>query len=203
MKRLPSPPVVSAAVSGFVVGVFVTLVASGVLTRVGRTNAAPVLPTPKVVQPNLLWQQVHGIVVRQLGPYTSTKQARLVSLKLARVRSLESLSDPVPHQSTYRTVFIVFRLNDHPLGKSWRLKAAKADVFAVLKALYSSSLPIYDVQLTGRFPLGSTGKQPTTALVVYETHSAASSIPWRRWGREHESVLWNRLPYTYVDPRFG
>ncbi len=202
--KLPSPPIVSTAVSGFVVGVFATLLATGVFDRTGRHTQAASLPTPVSVQSGVVYSRVWNLATRTLGPFTNRKQPRLISVKLVKVHSLEAVADQTTNFGTYRSVFIVFRLNDHPLGKSWRLKAAKADVFTLMKAIYTSDLPVYDAELIGQYPLPS-GKtsQVAEAVVAYETHDDASQIPWKSWGRDNEARLWNELPYKNIDPRFG
>jgi hypothetical protein len=77
-------------------------------------------------------------------------------------------------------------------------------VFALMKMIYTSDLPIYDTELIGMFPLPS-GKHVVNseAVVAYETHIGATHIPWRSWGRESEGLLWTKLPYKSVDPRFA
>ncbi|MGH2444284.1 MAG: hypothetical protein ACRDFX_14100, partial [Chloroflexota bacterium] len=197
---------VSAGLSGFVVGVFVTLAASGVLARTSG-HAAPVA-TPIVTRPvvqSVLWTRVHKIVTRELGPFTDAKQNRFVSLGLSHVHDYEVTGhQPAGDVAAYRSVSLVFRLNDHPLGKVWRVRAARADVFTVMKGLYVSGLPIYDIHMIGLFALPSNGKKrETEAVRVYESYAAANRIPWKRWGREHETALWNSLSFKYVDPRFG
>jgi hypothetical protein len=34
-------------------------------------------------------------------------------------------------------------------------------------------------------------------------HPTAERIPWKRWGRDHESQLWAMLDYKVVDRRFS
>jgi hypothetical protein len=202
--RYPSPPNVSWALSGFVVGVFATLLATGIFARSPHTSAAPPVVTPRAVAPSILYTQINRLVTRQLGKYTDTRQARLVSLRLLTVRTLESLTDSSVPLAHYRSVYVRFRLNDNPLGASWRVRTAKADVFALLKTLYSSGLPVYDALLIGMYPL-TTGHvtNETQAVVAYETHDDAVKIPWKQWGRENEGVVWNGLSYHSIDPRFG
>jgi hypothetical protein len=162
------------------------------------------LPPAKPVGDALLYQSVRRVVIRQLGEaYPNVKLRRLIQLRLDPI---SSALDPearasVPPNS--RSVFIEFRLYDHPLGKSWRLRSAKADVFSVLKALYTSRLPIYDVELVGIFPLRN-GKvvEDSRALVAFIDHPTANRIPWRRWGRDNEGSLWALLDYKHLDPRF-
>lgn len=202
--RAPSPPVVSSALSGFVVGVFVTLIATGVFARSSHTAASPPPPTPHAVTTSALHNAVQRLVAHQLGKYTDTRELRLVSVRLLRVRSLEAISNPLPGLARYRSVYVKFRLNDNPLGPSWRLRTAKADVFGVLKALYSSGLPIYDTLLVGIYPLKSgNGTTESQALVAYETHDDAVKVPWKQWGRENEGAVWNGLSYHSVDGRFA
>jgi len=202
--RAPTPPSVSWALSGFVVGVFATLLATGVLTRSSHTATAPSQPTPRALADSALQTQVQKLVSKQLGKFTDSRQLRLISFRLLHVRTLEALTDSSAALAHYRSVYVKFRLNDNPLGSSWRLRTAKADVFAILKALYSSGLPVYDTLLVGVYPLTS-GKEnkEAQALVAYETHDDAVKIPWRQWGRENEAVVWNHLSYHSVDPRFA
>jgi hypothetical protein len=103
-------------------------------------------------------------------------------------------------------VFITFRLNDHPFGRAWRVRAAKADVFAILHALYTSQLYIYDVHMDGMFPLDA--KKPgslQTAARAYVSHREALRIPWRHMSRSpaDEATLWQTLTTHWIDPRFG
>lgn len=194
----------SWAVSGFVVGVFVTLIANGLLHGSSTPTAIPPTPTPRQVGDVQLRLQLTKIVNRALGPNTDQKQARLLKLQLLRVRSIESISDPVRGYGRYRSVYVVFRLNDNPLGRVWRLRTAKSDVFQVMKALYTSGLPIYDALLVGRFPLQTAkGIKDSQAVVAYESHQDAVKVPWRRWGRDNEGRLWNQLSSKSVDSRFA
>lgn len=202
--RFPSPPVVSSAFSGFVVGILVTLAATGVFSHASKPSASPTLPPVRLVGDPQLWAAVHRLATQKLGPFTDEKRARLVAVNLSPISSLEALADPRLSISKYRSAKIVFRLNNHPLGASWRFKAAKADVFALLKALYTSDLPIYDVELIGIFPV-SSGKTiaERQVMTAYETHDAAARIPWRRWGRDKEAALWSQLTYRQVNPKFA
>jgi hypothetical protein len=200
----PSPPIVTSAVTGFVAGVLVTLAATGVVAHSGNSSAASPLPTTRPVRSSTLHDRLWRMATHALGPYTSEKQKRLISVSLLNVHSLEAVADPLSDLGGFKSATIYFRLNDHPLGKPWRLRAAKADVFAVMKSIYTSDLPVYDTELIGVFPLPTKkGKIVSRAVIAYETHDAAGKIPWKNWGRENESVLWNRLPYHWVDPRFG
>jgi hypothetical protein len=205
--RFPSPPHVSWALSGFVVGVFVTLLATGVFFHTANNSATsppPTPPTPRSVPPSALQTDVSRIIMRQLGKYTTSRELRLVKLKLVNVSSLQELIDPVAGATRYRSLVVQFRLDDNPLGPTWRLRTAKADVFSMLKALYTSGLPVYDTLLIGLYPLKSgTTTSETQALVAYETHADATRIPWRQWGRDREGTLWNNLSSHSVDPRFA
>lgn len=96
---------------------------------------------------------------------------------------------------------MTFRLNDHPLGRSWRLREAKADVFALLKSIYTSGLPVYNTELVGQF--APAGHKSYTAVVAYLTYQTATRLPWKRWGRTSEGRLWNLLDYRDVSARFG
>jgi hypothetical protein len=189
-----------------VVGVLLTLVATGTLNHSSPAATAPAtLPPTRPVGDAQLYQNVRRIVIRQLGQaYPNVKLHRLIQLRLDPVSSAldpEARSGVALHS---RSVFIEFRLYDHPLGKSWRLRSAKADVFSVLKALYTSRLPIYDVELIGVFPL-LNGKvlQDSRALVAFIDHPTADRIPWRRWGRDNEARLWTLLDSKHLDPRFA
>jgi hypothetical protein len=206
VKKSPDPRKVSWALTGFVVGVLLTLVATGTLNHSSPAATAPAtLPPTRPVGDAQLYQNVRRIVIRQLGQaYPNVKLHRLIQLRLDPVSSAldpEARSGVASHS---RSVFIEFRLYDHPLGKSWRLRSAKADVFSVLKALYTSRLPIYDVELIGVFPL-LNGKvlQDSRALVAFIDHPTADRIPWRRWGRDNEARLWTLLDSKHLDPRFA
>jgi hypothetical protein len=212
MSRVPPPPIVASSLSGFVVGVVLTLVATG---TIGRSTAAlqltPTIPPATIPPPTTtvaeaqMQKEIKRIAGRQLGlEPSSAKTPRLLDVKLrpAIVHLLDPESaSPFGH---YRSVDLEFTLNDHPLGRAWRLKAAKSDVFSVMKALYTSGLPIYNVEMVGKFPLRS-GKvlKPRTAVIAYLEFYRASKIPWHRWDRGKESQVWSMLTYHWVDPRFA
>jgi hypothetical protein len=206
VKRYPDPRVVSWALTGFVVGVLLTLVATGTLNH---GSAAPIaratLPPVQPVGDAQLYQSVQKLVIRQLGQaYPNVKLHRLVQLRLDPVSSALDPEARTGISTHARSVFIEFRLYDHPLGKSWRLRSAKADVFTLLKALYTSRLPIFDVELVGIFPLRQgTVVRDSRALVAFIDHPTANRIPWRHWGRENEARLWALLDYKHLDARFA
>lgn len=206
MKFSPDPRIVAWALSGFVVGVLLTLVATGTVNHsTGTATPQATLPPPKPVGDALLYRSVRRVVIKQLGQaYPNVKQPRLIQLRLDPVISALDPVSPVTIPARFRSVFIEFRLYDHPLGKSWRLRSAKADVFSLLKALYTSNFPIYDVELVGVFPLRN-GKvlQDTRALVAFIDHPTANRIPWKRWGRDNEARLWALLDYKHLDSRFA
>lgn len=152
--------------------------------------------------------RIEKVVARVLGPggYPPQARSRLISVNL--LPAVPDLGPPTyigeERLRRFRSVLITFRLNNHPLGPSWRLKAAQADVFGVMKTLYTSQLPVYDVHMVGDFPLkqgNSVKSQP--AVVVDMDYFTASRIPWKRWGREAEGRLWSTLARHYVDPRFA
>jgi hypothetical protein len=211
MSRLnvPAAPTVAAALSGFVVGVILTLVLTGTLAA-GSHSAQPVatLPPATAVPDLQMYRKVYRLVGRVLGPggYPPQPRSRLDSVKL--LPAVPDLGPPTyigeEKLHRFRSVLITFRLNNHPLGPAWRLKAAEADVFGVMKTLYTSQLPVYDVQMVGDFPLKqgkSVKSQP--AVIAYLDHFTAARIPWKRWGREDEGRLWTMLARHYVDPRFA
>jgi len=150
--------------------------------------------------------RIQRIVDRQLGPgaYPAPRKSRLDYVQLT-----PAVSEPVAKSGpqllpAYQSVYIVFRLNDNPLGRVWRLRAAKFDVFTVLKALYTSQLPVYDVEMDGNYPISR--RKPVCeghALVAIMDHSTAELIPWKRWGRDQEARLWSSLSYTCVSPQFA
>ena len=185
-------------------GVLLTLAITGVFSHASRVSSPPTLPPPRHIGNSQLWAGIRRLATRQLGPFTDDKRVRLQSVQLMPISSLEALADPRANVSKYRSAKIVFRLNNHPLGASWRFRAAKADVFALLRALYTSDLPIYDVELIGTYPVksGNTTSEGQV-LIAYESHDAATRIPWRRWGRDKEATVWSSLSYHQVDRRFA
>lgn len=201
---VPPAPIVGAALSGFVVGIIFTLLLTGVMAQGSHppAPAAATLPTPSQPGERQMYAQIKRLVLSKLGPSdTNQKTSRLISLHLlpVDVAGRDTYAD-----ASYRTVAIIFRLYDHPLGPAWRVRAAKADVFAVMKALYTSSLPVYDTEMQGKFPL-SSGKheQVQTVLEAFMSYRVASRILWKHLGRDQEAQLWNRLPYKYIDRRFS
>jgi hypothetical protein len=149
--------------------------------------------------------RVEHIVSRVLGPLPSNpKKSRLLEVQVYPVTSRDLGPGEILRFTGYRSLLLVFRLNNHPFGKSWRVRAAQADVFSILRALYTADLSVYDVQLTGEFPLDP--KHPHAlqpALRTYMAYETASLIPWRRWGRDDEGRVWNLLASHWIDPRFG
>jgi hypothetical protein len=206
MKRTPDPRIVSWTLTGFVVGVILTLIGTGALSHgSSNANAVATLPPARPVAQSQLYSSVYRIVQRQLGTaYPNVKVHRLVELRLDPVNLALYSANPKSVPKNSRSVFIEFRLYDHPLGKAWRLRSAKADVFSLLKSLYTSRLPIYDVQLVGLFPLKS-GKTvvDSRALEAFIDHPTAAKIPWKKWGRDNEERLWTLLDYRHLDPRFA
>ena len=205
MKRLPSPPIISAALSGFVIGVILTLLATGVMSSSAPARPSPTLPPATPVGDSQLTTAVRRVVTHRLGlGYPAPKTPRVIGVDLIEAGPLRPDGAPPVSPQKERSVYIRFRLNNHPLGKAWRLKAAKADVFAVMQGLFTSQLPIYSVEMVGFFPLPtSKGDRDEPVLDVYMDHPTASTIPWKRWGRESEGRLWALLPSKYIDPRFA
>lgn len=205
---IPPAPVVAAGLSGFVIGVFLTLLASGTILRGSQSVQRQPVATPPastVVPSGTIQQRVTKIAARILGPMPANPgQSRLTHVDILPVGPLDNQGNPNERFSPYRSVVLAFRLDNHPFGRPWRLKAAQVDVFTVMKALYTSQLPVYDIEMDGYFPLpGSRTTKPQRALEVLLTYKTASTIPWKRWGRGNESRLWNLLTYRWVSPRFA
>jgi hypothetical protein len=208
--RVPPAPVVSAALSGFVVGVIVTLMATGSMARGGPSatpgTAPTVVPTPGPrLSDAALVARVSEIVTRELGPPPNKAEPRLIKVAVSPGAPQRNFGPPGTQQAL-RTVIIRFRLNNHPLGGTWRLRAAKADVFLVLRALYSSTLPIGSVEMVGVFPLSSKGKvSPRKSLEIYIDSDTARTLQWHKMSRDevNETRVWRALDYKWVDPRFG
>lgn len=206
MERKRSAPIVAAALSGFVIGVILTLLATGILSSNTSSSSAPAtLPAATPVADSLMYDRIRKIVLQKLGPaYPVEKAPRLVQLTLIPAGPDESTTGNSDSRSGLRSVFIRFHLNDNLLGRVWRLKTAQADVFAVLKALYTSQLEIYNVELEGMFPI-NVGKslKERSVLIAFMDHHTAGTIPWRRWGRDHEAQVWRTLAYKYVSTQFA
>jgi hypothetical protein len=207
-SRLPGAPAISAAFSGFVVGILATLVVTGVFgTGSSRStgNITATLPPATPVADTQMYAAVNRIVTRELGQtYAGGKVARLKSLQIDVAGSLNNQPLPANRLSAKKSVYIEFRLYDNPLGRSWRLRTAKSDVFNVMKSLYLSQLPIYNIEMVGFYHLkGGNPASEDSALVAYMDHSVAQHIPWKHWGRDQEARVWTLLAYHYVDPRFA
>jgi hypothetical protein len=202
VNLLPSPPAVATTLSGFVIGVLVTLVASGVIGHASSNKpVATTLVPVRSVGDDLLEAKLQKLVAKVLGPaYPTGPKTRFLSVK---VYTLGTGLIPPGVARTYRSVVINFRLNDHPLGHSWRLREAKGDVFALLKNIYTSGLPVYDTKLFGRFSAGSQSLY--TAVTAYMSYQSASRIPWKRWGRTpaHEAQVWSLLDYRSIAKKFA
>lgn len=207
------PPLAASAIAfgltGFVLGVVVTLLAMGALGHGGTVTPAPpiaTLPPAPPMADSAMAARIAHIANVDLGPaYPGPKKTRVMSVTVSPVVPGTWIQQPLPvNLQKFRNVTIAFHLNDHPLGKTWRLRAAQADVFALLKSLYTSHVPVYNVELNGYFPLERRGKLvDQQVLVAYMDHSTAEHVPWKRWGRVNEQQLWKALSYKYVNPRFG
>lgn len=140
---------------------------------------------------------------QRLGPaLPSQRSGRLINVSVSQNGpSLSNIGDEVGIR--YWSVFITFRLYDNPLGRAWRLRAAKADVFSVMKGLYTSRLAVYNVEMIGVFPIGRQGAREVPVIKAYLSHAQAQSIPWKRWGREDEGLFWANLSYSWVDHQFA
>lgn len=208
-SRLPRAPAISAAFSGFVVGILTTLVVTGVFGTGSSHPAASTatLPPATPVADTQMFAAVNRIVTKELGQtYAGGKVARLKTLEVDAAQPLTTPNQPLPsrHLGAKQTVYIEFRLYDNPLGRSWRLRTAKSDIFNVMKSLYTSQLPVYNIEMVGFYHLrGSNPASEDSALVAYMDHSIAQNIPWKRWGRDQEGRLWSLLAYHFVDPRFA
>lgn len=205
MSRIPPAPIVSSALSGFVVGVVVTLIATGSILHTSAqpspTPAPTVTKTQSVRLSNaVVAARVRVLVTRALGPSPVKAQPRLMSLSVSPEEHNPLHADQL---SALRTIIIKFRLNNHPLGAAWRLKAAKGDVFLVLRTLYTSNLPVGSVEMKGVFPLRSSA--PRKVLEVYIDTETAANLNWRKMARNpvNEGRVWRALDYKWVDPRFG
>jgi hypothetical protein len=202
---VPPPPIVAAALSGFVVGAVVTLVLTGVMTRhIGSASPTVTIPQSTSVADPQMFLRIRRIVDRVLGPQPGTKLSRRMSIELLPATCLPDRKQCPSGLPAYQSVVIKFRLLNHPLGPQWRLRTAKGDIFATMKALYTSQLPIFNVEMDGYFPLNNGH---TTALsrvmTAYITYPRADQIPWKHWQRDKEGELWKRLTYVQVNPRFG
>jgi hypothetical protein len=207
VNRVVKPPIVASWLSGFVIGVVLTLLATGTALHSGDNSTAPSTLAPPTPYPDQqLFDRVKRIAIRQLGPgYPDSKVQRFISLTLAPATS-EFVGGPPfpPRLSRFRSVAIAFRLNDNPLGPTWRFKTAQADIFAVMKALYTSQLPVYSTEMDGYYPVKSGKKvKVQRVLIALMAHSRAETIPWKRWGRENEGRLWSILTFKYVSPKFA
>lgn len=193
--------------TGFVLGIIVTLLAIGAFKV--RQNQTPVatLPPSTPVADVAMRAQITKIVQTQLGPaYPGPARTRIIGSIILSPLFPQSDIDPTidPRLRRFRSVTVKFALNDHPLGKPWRLRAARADVFNLMKALYTSQLPIYNVYLQGYFHLHGKPAQRQLVLRAYMDYPTAGRIPWKRWDRAaDEARLWSLLPYKYVNPAFG
>jgi hypothetical protein len=204
--RPPPAPIVSAALSGFVIGVLATLLATGSIAHSSGGASSTPVPTPLSTEaPNVsdaaMGARLRVLVARELGPSPAKSQPRLIHLSVSPSAPINPLQPDV--NSRLRTVVIRFRLNDHPLGGVWRVRAAKGDVFLVLRGLYTSGLPVGNVEMIGVFPLKSAG--PKMVLQVYMETDTAAKLQWRKLGRNeiNEGTVWKMLDYKWIDPRFG
>lgn len=207
MRRLPPPPVVAGSLSGFVIGVVVTLLATGAISSRSASPSATATSgrAPVLAPDSVMMARVRRLVTRQLGlAYPDVRKPRLQSLELFPAGPLILGTDSSSRVSTFRSVFIRFRLNDHPLGRTLRFRAAQADVFQTLKALYTSPLPIYNVEMDGTFPFHrANGVQEKVVLRAIMDHGTAQHVAWSQWGRARETRFWRLLAYTSVNRQFA
>lgn len=199
-------PALAAALSGLIVGILGTLIVTGTVNNgPSRPSPAATLP-PAVSSPDAqLYTRVRRLVIHQLGDaYPYQRQGRHVELRIVPVAGGPG-GHPLPTDlASYRSIQVEYRLNDHPLGKVWRVREAKGEVFLVMRALYTSRFPVYSVHLVGDFPLDRRNRATVQhALNVYMDHATALHLPWARWTRADEGALWTALPRKRIDPRFG
>jgi hypothetical protein len=204
--RPPPAPIISAALSGFVIGVVATLLATGSIAQNNGSASTTPVPTPlstpsRNLSDAAMAARLKVLVSRELGPSPLKSQPRLIHLSVSPSPPINPLQPDVTNG--LRTVLIRFRLNDHPLGGAWRVRAAKGDVFLVLRGLYTSGLPVGNVEMVGVFPLKSA--TPKMVLQVYMETDTAAKLQWRKMGRNeiNEGTVWKMLNYKWVDPRFG
>ena len=82
--------------------------------------------------------------------------------------------------------------------------AAEADVYLMLRDLYTSGLPIAAVQLTGTYPIRTAaGRTRETAVMrLAMSRSIAMTIARTGWDNLDAQEVWPLVERSYVNPQF-
>jgi hypothetical protein len=78
---------------------------------------------------------------------------------------------------------------------------AEVDVYAALRAIFTSDLPVSAVRLTGTYPMERRGKTRETVVMRLEMDQAAARLVQQTgWDELDPQTLWPLLHRQYVDP---
>ncbi len=195
----PRSMLASSAI-GFVLGITLTaLFVAGSRPSHRTVPPTPVVPTVVPVSADDIRSRVSTLAQGALGFAPNTGRSRIegvyvstASTPLSELRGLPQLFDTT----------IVFHLNGNPFGPSQQVKSARADAFALLKALYVHSLPLNDVRLEGMFKLP---KQEHEVIALRAGSNVAiqnSLAPWKKLVRSDERLVWAALRPHFISSAF-
>src|SRR5581483_5724864 len=187
-ERFSHRAMLGAVVSGFTIGVIITLAAYPLLTNHSKKsgNGQSPLPTPVVmsaaqVRTNIRDLSDQALVLSPLGKH------RLLSVSLvADVDQSQYLQGPRMYDARIR-----FTLNPNPVSSHIQVGSAESDCFLLLKNLYSHDLPLQNIELIGTFPHEgrlATGLRAGSGLFV-----ESKFAPWKSLSRTETKAVWTNL----------
>lgn len=110
-----------------------------------------------------------------------------------------------PDRSNHRLVDaeLVWAINND-LSAGTIGNEARAEVYAVIRNVFTASLPVASLSLRGTFPVSSPGGRTHEAVVmkVSIARSVAIAVNHVGWDGMEPATLWPMLHRAYVDPRF-
>lgn len=169
---------------GFGVGVLVftlVLVGQGIfLSRSLGGGTEPAAPPS-----GSLSHRLHVILARALGPSDRGVQ-RFRILRIASVHTNQKAVD------------ITWAINDDLSGGTIG-NGAEAEVYTMLRDLYSANLPIALVRLDGTYPLAA-GKRDAIVMRLSMDRRTAALIDKVGWDTLDPQTLWPLVQRTYVNP---
>lgn len=194
--------VLAAAVVGGLIGVVMALAfAPLVITGEARIDTLQRTPGPTAAATPTTSPAAVRVAVARLARgalgYTTSGQQRVTGV------AVSPMTMSVGAQMVLYDVTITFTLNPNPFGPGSSVGSAREDVFLILKALYSHSLPLDRVSLRGMFEFPKT-RHPKLALVAGSNLAVEGTFsPWSRAQRSLEKKVWAALRPHWISSLFA
>jgi hypothetical protein len=193
--------VLAAAVVGGLIGVvmalaFAPLVISGEarIDNLSRTPGPTPAPTPST-SAAAVRVAVTRLARAALG-YTTSGQQRVTGV------AVSPMTLSVGAQTVLYNTTITFALNPNPFGPGSNVGSAREDVFLILKALYSHSLPLNRVSLRGTFQFPKTTRSRLVLVAGSNLAVEGTFTPWNKAPRSLEKKVWAALRPHWISPVF-